>query len=198
MGLRILASPMPTKARVSRVPLSTTPRLSPGLERTTERPPRRNGRAKGKRLEKGVAGRLSGWTGLPASEFTRARSGSKEPDVALSAAAAEAFPYHVECKNHAKLHLDKWIEQAVRDSPLVSHGREPIVVYTHQRKLWVATRFVWFCWLISQAPTTAETQAENSVIGGIASMPLAGWITVPFDLFMALAMEVHRGGLEGN
>lgn len=147
-----------------------------------------NGKQKGKRAEADVAAKLSEWLGLPASEFTRARAGKKEPDVALSQAAAAVFPFHVEVKAHALLEIPKWVAQAVHDSPLVSFGREPIVVYKDKRKLWVVTRLEHY---LALWDAYCDPQLMSTVVS-----PTWGpkalqdkWIVLMFDEFMELATQ---------
>lgn len=77
----------------------------------------RRSKQKGKQFEKSVAQAIAATFGLELSDVYNARSGKKEADIQLSAAAKDVFPFHVECKNHKTLAIPAWLRQAESDCP---------------------------------------------------------------------------------
>ena len=145
-------------------------------------------KAKGKRGERDIAGLLSEWTGLAPSHFQPSRSGKKEADIGLSEEAKRVWPYHTEVKFEETPRFLPWIEQAINDAPLVSEGREPIVVYKHRRTVFVLTRLVHLNYLIAKAEWLDQlAQAERTVLELCIQQPRElPWVSVPFAYFVPL------------
>lgn len=89
---------------------------------------------KGRDFEKYLAERVAETFDLPVTDVWNSRSGRKECDIQLSAAAYEVFPYHIEAKNQRSLSVPAWLRQAEADAATVgSEGRPveatPVVVF---------------------------------------------------------------------
>ena len=82
-------------------------------------------KAKGRNLQKLVRDAiLSYFTGLEKDDVRSTSMGSSGVDIQLSPAAATAFPYAVECKNHAKFAIYGMYDQCVANSST----RTPLLV----------------------------------------------------------------------
>ena len=89
----------------------------------------RSAQAKGRRGEIELARYLR------AHGFTKAQPGTPlnygtEPDVT----GVDGF--HIECKRHEKLEINKWYTQAVTDSERMKDGA-PVVMYRQNRGQWM-------------------------------------------------------------
>lgn len=94
----------------------------------------RRNKQKGRQFERAVAQVIMDFFGLPETDVLNSRSGKKEPDIHMSAAAYEQCPLHLEAKNSKTLSIPAWIRQAEADAASVgSEGRPypatPVVVF---------------------------------------------------------------------
>jgi hypothetical protein len=92
----------------------------------------RNNRVKGKTFERHVADAIKAWTGLSATDVVRTRSGTGEADIGLSVAAAKAFPFHVEAKDHGTIKIPQWVKQA-KEASARGNKLTPIIVFKLRR-----------------------------------------------------------------
>lgn len=89
----------------------------------------RRSKVKGKAFERSVAERIAMWLQLPTSDVWAARSGTKENDINLSAAARALWSYWVEAKNQKTLKIPEWIRQAEADAAQLGGGRTPVIIF---------------------------------------------------------------------
>lgn len=84
-------------------------------------------KAKGRRAAKEIAAALCARLGLDSEDVRVTPSGVSGPDLMLSSAAYEKFPYEIEIKNVEKLNFWKAIEQA--ESHSKESGRTPLLAF---------------------------------------------------------------------
>lgn len=89
-------------------------------------------KAKGRRLQNAVAEIVAERFGLDPADVKPAIMGESGVDVHLSAAAREAFPFAVECKNVERLNIWKALEQAEENA---ERGVTPLVIFKRNRSL---------------------------------------------------------------
>jgi len=75
----------------------------------------RRGKAKGRRLQKRIAGYISELTGIPAGkdeEIEAREMGQAGVDIKLYGKARKLFPFGIECKNQETWYVSNYIKQA--------------------------------------------------------------------------------------
>lgn len=105
-------------------------------------------KAKGRNLQKEVATKILGtFPNLTERDVQSTSMGASGVDIKLSAAAAEKFPYSVECKNVEKLSIWSAIEQAEANK----EDLEPLVVFKRNRsKIYCVLEFETFMKLVGE------------------------------------------------
>lgn len=88
-------------------------------------------KAKGRRLQQGVAERLREVTGLPEADIHSTPMGTQGLDIKLSAAARAAVPFAIECKNVEKINIWASWEQAKVNAK--KEQLAPLVVFSRNR-----------------------------------------------------------------
>lgn len=75
----------------------------------------RRAKSKGRHLQKVVAARISEYLGAPwgkDEEIASREMGQSGVDIRLTGSAREAMPFSVECKNHSKWNVPRFIREA--------------------------------------------------------------------------------------
>lgn len=84
-------------------------------------------KAKGRRLQSWVAGKISSYLGIPFKkdgDIDVRPMGQSGCDIILRGKAKELFPYSIECKNQERVNVWKAWEQAVKNS---GEGEKPLL-----------------------------------------------------------------------
>lgn len=94
----------------------------------------RSAKAKGNRLQNMVAEMMEKYLGVGSGDIRKTTAGVNGPDVEVTDALIDRFPFSVECKNSERVNIWAAYEQACGNNG-ATHARIPMVVIKRNRSV---------------------------------------------------------------